>query len=162
MEGSPDETQEVAVFVRAIAVVLAVLLATPVLAAEDETEKAQPKKVKKPELDLRSSPRFAFSPARILFTAELKGGDDVEEYYCPEIEWEWGDGGRSVEEGDCDPWTPDTRIQRRFSATHTFHYAGLYPVRVSLRKSGKLISTKSLSLAIRAGGGDIRGVDPGM
>ena len=135
------------------------LFALPVLASEDDQDKG--KKLKKPALELRSTPRFAFSPARILFTAELKGGDDVEEFYCPEIEWEWGDGGRSVEEADCEPWVAgSTTIERRFTANHVFQFAGLYPVRISLRKSGKLLSTQQLNLAVRAGLGDTTGVDP--
>jgi len=77
------------------------------------------KKGKRPGIELRSSPRFAFSPANILFVAELKGGDDVEELYCPEVEWEWGDGGKSIKEADCDPWVEGATIERRFSANHT-------------------------------------------
>jgi hypothetical protein len=132
------------------AVALAVLClgGAGLASTEDKT------KTKKPALELRSSPRFAFSPASILFTAELKGGDDVEELYCPEIEWEWGDGGKSVKEADCDPWTPGASIERRFSQSHTFQFAGIYRVKVTLRKVDKAILSQSLSLTIRAGLGD--------
>lgn len=118
------------------------------------------KKSKKPGLELRSSPRFAFSPANVLFVAELKGGDDVEELYCPEVEWEWGDGGKSVTEADCDPWAEGAAIERRFSANHTFQFAGIYRVKVTLRKTGKSIMSQSLALTIRAGLGDTS-PDPG-
>ncbi len=118
------------------------------------------KKLKKPGLELRSSPRFAFSPANIFFTAELKGGDDVEELYCPEVEWEWGDGGKSVKEADCDPWTEGAPIERRFTTNHTFQFAGIYRVKVTLRKTGKNILSQSLALTIRAGLGDTS-PDPG-
>ena len=118
------------------------------------------KKLKKPGLELRSSPRFAFSPANIFFTAELKGGDDVEELYCPEVEWEWGDGGKSVKEADCDPWTEGAAIERRFSANHTFQFAGVYRVKVTLRKTGKNMLSQTLALTIRAGLGD-QSPDPG-
>lgn len=121
----------------------------------------KPKKGKRPALELRSAPRFAFSPANIMFTAELKGGDDVEELYCPEVEWEWDDGGKSVQESDCDPWTEGTPIQRRYTAHHTFQYAGVYRVRITLRKSGKNLMSQTLSLTIRAGLGDVS-PDPGM
>lgn len=136
-----------------IAVALAALcLAAPSLALAAQEEKA--KKGKRPGLELRYSPRFSFSPARIMITAELKGGDDVEELYCPEVEWEFGDGDRSVQEEDCDPWTADTTIERRFTAHHTFQYAGLYTVRVTLRKSGKSITTQTVQITVRAGLGD--------
>jgi len=115
---------------------------------------------KKPGMELRSSPRFAFSPANVLFTAELKGGDDIEEFYCPEVEWEWGDGGKSDKEADCDPWAEGTKIERRFTANHTFQFAGVYRVKVTLRKTGKTIVTQSLTMTIRAGLGD-QSPDPG-
>jgi plastocyanin len=151
--------RSVPVLSRAFAVlaVLALLVPASAPAAPDEKEK----KGKKPALELRASPRFAFSPASILFTAELKGGDDVEELYCPEVEWEWGDGGKSVNESDCDPWTDATKIQRRFTANHTFQFAGAYRVKVTLRRSGKNIMTQSYSLTIRPGLGDAS-PDPGM
>ena len=69
---------------RALAVFLACALGTAVSAPaaprddkkSDDKKAADEKKAKRPALDLRISPRFAFSPAEILFTAELTGGDD--------------------------------------------------------------------------------------
>jgi len=112
------------------------------------------KKPKRPSLELRSSPRFAFSPANIMFTAELRGGDETEELYCPEVEWEWGDSGKSVKEADCDPWTEGARIERRFTANHTFQFAGIYHVKITLRRTGKTILSQTLPITIRAGLGD--------
>ena len=111
-----------------VALLAALALATPGLAGDDDKDE----KGKKPGLYLRATPRFSFSPATILFTAELKGGDDVEELYCPEVEWEWGDGGKSVSEGDCDPWEPGMKIDRRYTGRHEFQRAGRYQIRVSL------------------------------
>ena len=139
-----------------VAAALSLLASGPPPAGAEE----KAKKGKKPALELRATPRFAFSPANILFTAELKGGDDVEEVYCPEVEWEWDDGGKSVQESDCDPWTETTKIQRRFTSNHTFQFAGLYRVKITLRKSGKNIMTQTFTLTIRAGLGDIS-PDPG-
>jgi len=133
---------------------IGVAAAAPPAPAEDA------KKQKRPALELRSSPRFAFSPASILFTAELKGGGDVEELYCPEVEWEWGDGGKSVTEADCDPWTEGALIERRFTANHVFQFAGVYRVKVTLRKTGRDLMSQSLALTIRAGLGDTS-PDPG-
>jgi len=111
-------------------------------------------KGKKPDLNIRATPRFTFSPANILFTAELKGGDDVEELYCPEIEWEWGDGGKSVQESDCDPWKPGTKIERRFTNRHEYPYAGTYRIRITLSHSGKKIVAQTIEVTVRAGLGD--------
>jgi len=138
------------------AVAVSLFVALPAPAGSEE----KAKKGKKPGLELRATPRFAFSPANILFTAELKGGDDVEQLYCPEVEWEWGDGGKSVQESACEPWTETTPIQRRFSSNHTFQFAGLYRVKVTLRKSGKDMMSQTFTMTIRAGIGDIS-PDPG-
>src|SRR6476620_2846435 len=99
-----------------------------VVSAEGES-----KALKKPQLELRATPRFAFSPVSVLFTAELSGGDDIEEYYCPELEWEWDDGGKSVVEGDCPPFQTGTEIQRRFTAQHEYRTAGSYGVKVTMK-----------------------------
>jgi len=132
----------------------------PSRADEHKNEDAKKGGGKRPGMELRSSPRFAFSPANVLFTAELKGGDDVEELYCPEVEWEWGDGGKSVKEADCDPWTEGAKIERRFTANHTFQFAGVYRVKATLRKTGKQLLSQTLTLTIRAGLGDTS-PDPG-
>ena len=151
--------EERSVLPRAAAVLATLCLLAPALvpAAEDE----KPKKDKKPALELRVSPRYAFSPVNAFFTAELKGGDDVEDLYCPEVEWEWGDGGKSVHESDCDPWAAGTmKIDRRFTGNHLYPQAGLYLVKVTLRKTGKSILSQTLQITIRAGLGDTS-PDPG-
>ena len=62
------------------------------------------------------------------------GGDDVEEYYCPELEWDWDDGGKSVQESDCPPFEAGvTKIERRFTAEHEYRKAGVYNVKVTMR-----------------------------
>ena len=144
---------------KTVALVAALSVAVPALAATGGDE-GKGKKGKRPALELRATPRFAFSPADIMFTAELKGGDDVEEVYCPEVEWEWGDGGKSVQEADCDPWTETSKIERRFTAHHVFQFAGLYRTKVTLRRSGKNILSQSQMVTIRAGLGDVS-PDPG-
>ena len=120
--------------------------------------RAEDKKVKKPELTIRATPRFTFSPANILFTAELKGGDDIEEFYCPEVEWDWDDGSRSINEGDCDPWDEVQKIERRFSARHEFRRAGRYRVRVTLSKADDVIVRQTLQVQVRPGVADPQGV----
>jgi hypothetical protein len=133
-----------------LALLAAFVVAVPGLAGDDDKKE----KGKRPEFHLRATPRFAFSPATILFTAELKGGDDVEELYCPEVEWEWGDGGKSVSEGDCDPWEPGTKIARRHMGRHEFRYAGAYLVRVILRKADKTIMQRTIRISVKPGIGD--------
>ena len=112
-------------------------------------------KVKKPRLDLRATPRMAFSPVRVLLTAELTGGGDVEDYHCPEIEWDWDDGGKSVHEADCKPFEAGvTKIERRFTADHEYRKAGVYNVRVTMRRTNRPIATASVRVTVRPGLGD--------
>ena len=126
-----------------------VLVLVPALFAEDA------KKTKKPGLDLRATPRMAFSPADIFFTAELRGGDDDhEDLYCPEVTWEWGDGGKSVEEGDCEPYTGGAKIERRYTAHHSYPRAAVYSIKVTLRKNGRAVASQTVSVTVRPGLGD--------
>jgi len=112
-------------------------------------------KGKKPRLDLRATPRFSFSPAQLLFTGELVGGDDVEDLYCPELEWYWDDGGKSVKESDCPPFEAGvTKIDRRYTAHHEFVQAGIYTVQLTLRHTNRVIARQTLTVTVRPGLGD--------
>jgi hypothetical protein len=129
----------------------------------EATRAADPPKPKKPGLTLRATPRFAFSPAMIFLTAELQGGDDVEDLYCPEVEWEWSDGGKSVQESDCPPFEAGvTKIQRRFTAEHEFRRSGNYLVVVRLRHSGKTLAKSDVSVQVRPGLTEQPARDPGV
>ncbi|MCL4821922.1 MAG: hypothetical protein KJ067_22575 [Vicinamibacteria bacterium] len=132
----------------AAAFALALSAAPVVLAAAAE-------KAKRPKLEVRVLPRFGFSPLNALAIAELKGGDDHEDLYCPEIEWEWDDGGRSVTEPDCPAYEAGvTKIERRFSAEHLFKRAGNYQVKVTLRRNGDQVAQGSVRLEVKPGPGD--------
>ena len=112
-------------------------------------------KARKPRLELRAVPRFAFSPALVTFAAELTGGDDVEDLHCPELEWEWDDGGKSVHESDCPPFEPGkTQIERHFSAEHEFKVAGTYNVKLTMRKVDRRLAESTVRVTVRAGLGD--------
>ena len=111
-------------------------------------------KAKKPKLDVRAAPRMAFSPVNVSFTAELAGGDDVEEYYCPEIEWDWDDGGKSTQESDCAPYEAGTKIERRFTAQHQYGRAGVYNVKATFKRTGRSFVANTVRVTVRAGLGD--------
>jgi hypothetical protein len=126
---------------------LAAALAAPAAAFES--------KPKKPRLDLRALPRMAFSPVNIFLTAELMGGEDVEELYCPELEWDWDDGGKSVQESDCAPFeTGVTKLERRYTSEHEYRKAGIYNIKVTMRRSNRPIAVASVKITVRPGLGD--------
>ena len=85
---------------------------------------------RKPQLKLKAQPVIAMAPARIVLTAELVGGaNDFEDFYCPTIEWEWGDGTRSESSADCTPYEPGkSEIRRRFTVEHVFKRPDNYRV----------------------------------
>jgi hypothetical protein len=115
--------------------------------------------LKKPRLDLRATPRMAFSPVNILLTAELRGGDDVEEFHCPELEWDWDDGGRSVHQADCAPLETGAPLERRYTANHAYRQAGTYNVKITMRRADRPLAVASAVVTVRPGVGDMSSVD---
>ncbi len=102
----------------------------------------------KPHLILRASPRIALPPVNVLLAAELKGGEAVEEFYCPGREWDWGDGSLSVEEGDCPPFQAGMPLQRFFSARHAYGAPGLYEVKLTLRRAGQTVAVARVPIRL--------------
>ena len=78
---------------------------------------------------------MGFAPLRIVATAVLSGGaDDFEDFYCPTVEWEWGDGTRSESKVDCDPYEPGkSEIKRSYSLDHRFEWGGEFRVQFRLK-----------------------------
>jgi PKD repeat protein len=128
------------------------LMAAALAASAPAADEPKPKK---PKLDLRATPRMAFSPVTVFLTAELTGGDDVEEYYCPELEWDWDDGGKSVHEADCPEYEAGkSKIERRFTAEHEYRKAGNYTVKVTMRHSNRTLAQTTVKITVRPGLGD--------
>jgi hypothetical protein len=118
--------------------------------AQDAASKPKPDP-KRPALSLRASPTQAMNPpVRISLTADLKGGpDDAEEFYCPAVEWSWGDGTVSESSADCDPYEAGTStIQRRYAIQHVYRRAGRYQIQLRLKKKDKTVAAASASVQI--------------
>jgi hypothetical protein len=107
----------------------------------------------RPKFTLRAQPNVGVSPARIVLTAELTGGaNDFEEYYCPTVLWEWGDGTESESTIDCEPYEAGkSEIRRRFVQEHVFRTAGSNKVWVRLKRSNKLLASATVSVHIQPG-----------
>lgn len=112
-----------------------------------------PDKKAKPSVSVRASPAVGFSPARMVLTAELKGGaDDYEDFYCATVEWEWGDDTRSESRADCDPYEAGkSEIKRRFVIDHVFNFAGDYRVEFRLKQKNKVVARGSTDVKVRPG-----------
>ncbi len=133
---------------------LLVALSVPASAAQD---KPKPSKPKKPSVDLKANPAVSFSPARIVFSADLKGGsDDYEEFYCATVTWEWGDGTESENTTDCEPYQQgSSMIQRHFSTEHKYETWGEYRVVFRLKRQDKVVGMASTTVRVRPGLRDI-------
>ena len=131
-------------------------LAAMTLAAQDKSSKDKDSedkdKGKRPKLTLTARPPIAMSPARVSLTAELNGGpDDLEDFYCPTIEWDWGDGTSSETTADCDPYEAGkSTFRRRFTVEHVFR-AGYHRVSLRLKKHDKQISSATVVVDVRPG-----------
>lgn len=108
---------------------------------------------KKPSLSLKATPSVSFAPARIVVVAELKGGaDDAEDFYCPTVEWEWGDGTVSTAEADCNPYEAGkSQIKRRYTVEHQFKNAGGFKISLRLKKGTKVAAMANAVVQVRAG-----------
>jgi len=103
---------------------------------------------RRPHLALRATPHVAFSPVEIFAIGELKGGHDSEEFYCPGLVWDWGDGSRSAHESDCSPYQDGVRLDRFFSARHAFRAPGTYAVRLFLIRAGKTLTMATVPIMV--------------
>lgn len=131
---------------RAVLALLVVALAASAPAGERT-------KPRKPRLDLRTSPRFSFTPANVFATAELNGGDDDEEFYCPALVWDWDDGGRSAHEADCPPFRAGMTLERRFTAEHAYFRPGVYNVTVHMLRANRALAVASATVTVHGPGG---------
>ena len=138
---------------RAVPFVCIVLVGATALAAQDDKGDAKDKKEKRASLSLKATPPIAFSPAKIVVTAELKGGSDSDdELYCPSLEWDWGDGTKSESNADCEPFEAGkSSIKRRFTASHTYNMADNYRVLLRLRRGSKTIVGGNTNVQVKPG-----------
>jgi len=108
---------------------------------------------KKPSLSLKATPPISFSPAKVRVAVDVRGGaDDYQDFYCPTIEWDWGDGTISENTEDCDPYEAGkSTIRRRFSAEHIYRMSGNYKVIFKLKRKDKTLAATSVTVQVRPG-----------
>ena len=108
---------------------------------------------KKPSLSLRANPPVGFSPLRVRVGVDVRGGaDDYMDFYCPTIEWDWGDGTVSEASADCDPYQAGkSTIQRRWTADHVYRQSGNYKLVFRMKQKNKTIAAGSANIQVRAG-----------
>jgi len=132
------------------------LLALPIVLALTISVSASADKDKKPKLSVKANPTMAFSPVRVVVTAEINGGsNDYEEFYCPTVEWEWGDGTVSDQTADCEPYQAGkSEMKRHFTADRVYRTSGDYRIQFKLKKHDKVLAAASTTVKIKPGLGD--------
>jgi hypothetical protein len=108
---------------------------------------------RKPSLSLKANPPVGFSPLRVRLVVDVKNGaNDYQEYYCPAVQWDWGDGTVSENSEDCDPYQAGkSEIRRRYSVEHVFRQAGTYQVFFRLKQRDRVIAAISANVEVRPG-----------
>jgi hypothetical protein len=108
---------------------------------------------KKPSLTLKATPVAGFAPLRVRVTVDVRGGaDDFPDYYCPSVEWEWGDDLRSGNSEDCSPYeSGKSEIKRRYTAEHVFRYEGSYRLTLRLKQKERVVAIGTTTIEVRPG-----------
>lgn len=132
----------------AIGSIAAILGASSLAAAA-----SAPEDKKKPKISVKGSPSAGFSPLKVVMSAELKGGDsDHPEFYCPTIEWVWGDDTRAESTADCDPYEPGkSEIKRRYTVTRVFNTYGEYKVEFRVKQKDKVVGYGTTTIRVQPG-----------
>ncbi len=113
-------------------------------------------KPKKPKIEVRVAPSMGTAPLEVTAFISLQGGDDLEEFYCPEIELDWDDGAKSLQAPDCPPFEPGMALTRHFSAGHLYRRGGYFDVRVRLKHAGKTLASGEAQARVAAGAEEFR------
>jgi hypothetical protein len=108
---------------------------------------------KKPSLSLKATPVTGFAPLRVRLTVDVRGGsDDNQDYYCPSVEWEWGDDLNSGNSEDCAPYEAGkSEIKRRYTAEHVFRNEGTYRVTLRLKQKTRVVAMGTATVEVRPG-----------
>jgi hypothetical protein len=119
---------------------------------------SQPADKERPKISIRANPMVSRSPSRVVLTAELTGGaNDYEAFYCPTVEWDWGDGTESESTMDCEPYEAGkSEIKRRFTVEHIFK-AGNHRITFRLKRHDKPLTAASVQIQVQPGIRDIGG-----
>jgi len=139
-------TKSAAAFTR----VLGIGLCTAAIAVVGVTASG---KDSKPSIVVRAAPTVGFAPMRIVLTADVNGGpDDSEELYCATVEWDMGDGDKSEQKVDCDPYEPGkSLIKRRYVKEQVFQIPGDFRVLFTLKQKNKTVATGRTTIRVRPG-----------
>lgn len=93
---------------------------------------------------------------RVRVAVDVRGGpDDYQDFYCPTIEWNWGNGTISESSEDCAPYEAGTStIRRRFTAEYVYRQSGSYQIAFRLKQGSKAVAVATATVQVRGGARD--------
>ena len=126
--------------------------ASLVAAQKNDGDAKKDQDASRAKLSLTARPVISMAPSRVVLTAELLGGaNDAENYYCPSVEWDWGDGTQSESSADCPPYEAGkSEIRRRYTVEHVFR-AGAFRVTLRLKQRQKITGAATVNIQVRPG-----------
>jgi hypothetical protein len=126
-----------------------IMAASTVAFAKKGNDEIKTEKARRPTVALRVDQTVGMAPMRVRLTADLVGGaDDYQPFYCPAVEWDWGDGTESDASFDCQPYQPHiSQIVRHFSVEHVFE-EGEYGVTFRLKRDEKELASVDVDLLV--------------
>ena len=78
--------------------------------------------------------------------------DDFAEFYCPTVEWVWGDDTRAESTVDCDPYeSGKSEIRRVYRMSRIFPTSGNFRVEFRLKQKDKVVGHTSTMVQVRPG-----------
>lgn len=137
----------------AIVLTTALLLSGPAAGSQREGNESRESGDRKPSLALRATPPVGFTPLRVRMAVDIRGGaDDYADFYCPTVEWDWGDGTMSENTEDCDPFEPGkSKVRRRFGVEHVYREPGAFRIQLRLKQKTRVVAATSVTIQVRAG-----------
>ncbi len=132
--------------------VASMALGASLAAAQKSDDAKKDQDAARPKLSLTARPVISMAPSRVVLTAEITGGpNDAEDYYCPSVEWDWGDGTQSESSADCPPYEAGkSEIKRRYTVEHVFR-AGAYRVTLRLKQHERTMASAAVNIQVRPG-----------
>lgn len=118
---------------------------------QSHTSNSEQQSTERPSLSLRVRQEFNSRRGLVRASLEIRGGsDNYEEFYCPALEWDWGDDTFSEAKRDCEPYETDkSTIQRWFGAQHTYYESGVFKVTLRLKKRDQVVGFATSNIQIQ-------------
>lgn len=116
----------------------------------------------KTDIELGVRPRVGFAPLRVTAILDMKNID--EKHWCPEIVWIWSEENsdniveeESSEEYSCQPYNEsrkEDKDRKMYIRGHTYKQPGRYELTVKLKKEGKVLTQRKVTIIVKDPMGD--------